>query len=336
MNKKIIFSGFMATILLSSGANAAQIASKQYVDNIKTGIETTLTTNYFDKSGTTTEITRVLNESGVPSTEAWTDLVNKVEDKIGETEADAKYAIKATEGVASTAKTTAETAATNIGTMSSLVTTEKSNLVGAINEVKDAATTIAGALTNKANSVDVYLKTETYNQTEIDSKIAGVTVGEGAVDTGKIADGAVTGDKIADGAVGTGKIADDAVTGDKIADGAVGTDQIADDAVTGDKIADGAVGTDQIADGAVTGDKLGQDVKDALDGKENVSNKTNTIVAGDANGATKYTTVNAVVSYAIPAPAAYCNGTQAQCVLAWDKTEQKVYWEDVAVGVPTP
>ena len=65
--------------------------------------------------------------------------------------ADAAYADIATEGVAGTASTNAQTALTNIGTLSQLTTDAKGNTVAAINEVAkeaaDAATAAAGAKT---------------------------------------------------------------------------------------------------------------------------------------------------------------------------------------------
>ena len=65
--------------------------------------------------------------------------------------ANAAYAVKSTEGVASTASTNAQTALTNIGTLTNLTTEAKTNTVAAINEVATeaaaAATAAAGAKT---------------------------------------------------------------------------------------------------------------------------------------------------------------------------------------------
>ena len=70
---------------------------------------------------------------------------------VTKTAADAAYADIATEGVASTASTNAQTALSNIGTLTNLTTDAKTNTVAAINEVATeaaaAATAAAGAKT---------------------------------------------------------------------------------------------------------------------------------------------------------------------------------------------
>ena len=64
--------------------------------------------------------------------------LDKADTALQKATADAAYAVKSTEGVASTASTNAQKALTDIGTKSELTTTNKDNLVGAINEL-DAA-----------------------------------------------------------------------------------------------------------------------------------------------------------------------------------------------------
>ena len=59
--------------------------------------------------------------------------------------ANAAYAVKSTEGVASTASTNAQTALTNIGTLTNLTTEAKTNTVAAINEVASEAAAAASA-----------------------------------------------------------------------------------------------------------------------------------------------------------------------------------------------
>ena len=59
--------------------------------------------------------------------------------------ANAAYAVKSTEGVASTASTNAQSALTNIGTLSELTTEAKTNTVAAINEVATEAAAAASA-----------------------------------------------------------------------------------------------------------------------------------------------------------------------------------------------
>ena len=71
--------------------------------------------------------------------------LDKADTALQKATADAAYADIATEGVASTASTNAQQALTDIGTKSELTTTNKDNLVGAINEL-DAA--MEGMATN--------------------------------------------------------------------------------------------------------------------------------------------------------------------------------------------
>ena len=66
-------------------------------------------------------------------------------DYVTKTAADAAYADIATEGVASTASTNAQTALTNIGTLTNLTTEAKTNTVAAINEVATEAAAAASA-----------------------------------------------------------------------------------------------------------------------------------------------------------------------------------------------
>lgn len=72
--------------------------------------------------------------------------LDKADTALQKATADAAYADIATEGVASTASTNAQQALTDIGTKSELTTTNKDNLVGAINEL-DAA--MEGMATNE-------------------------------------------------------------------------------------------------------------------------------------------------------------------------------------------
>ncbi len=70
------------------------------------------------------------------------------------TAADAAYADIATEGVAGTASTNAQTALTNIGTLSQLTTDAKANTVAAINEVAKEAADAQSTATGAQSAVD--------------------------------------------------------------------------------------------------------------------------------------------------------------------------------------
>ena len=71
--------------------------------------------------------------------EAYDGYAAQISGKLDTATADEKYAVKSTEGVASTASTNAQKALTNIGTLSELTTEAKGNTVAAINEVASEA-----------------------------------------------------------------------------------------------------------------------------------------------------------------------------------------------------
>lgn len=82
---------------------------------------------------------------------------------------------------------------------------------------------------------------------------------------------------------------------------------------------------------------MNTDISDDLALKEDAANKTTTMFGVDVAGSTtKFTTVSAVEGYAVPKPTANCLGEQSHCVLAIDKSNGSIYWEDVAVPVELP
>jgi hypothetical protein len=92
-----------------------------------------------------------------------------------------------------------------------------------------------------------------------DTAVTSAKLQDGAVETIKLAANAVTSAKLQDGAVETIKLAANAVTSAKILDGSIATDDLADNAITSAKLAGGAVTTVKIDDGAVTSAKLAPD-----------------------------------------------------------------------------
>ena len=77
--------------------------------------------------------------------EAYDGYAAQISGKLDTATADGKYAAKSTEGVASTASTNAQTALSNIGTLTNLTTEAKTNTVVAINEVASEAAAAASA-----------------------------------------------------------------------------------------------------------------------------------------------------------------------------------------------
>ncbi len=163
------------------------------------------------------------------------------------------------------------------GNLSTLKTTQKENLVGAINEIYDTAAgaaTSAGAAISKDNtgkiSVDYTttagsqgLKLDgsgdsaTLNVNVDNSTIAiganGVQIKDGGVDTTQLKDGAVTTAKIGDKAVTTAKIGDKAVTAAQIADNTITTTQVATGSMATGTANNDKLTTKGYVDDAVTG-----------------------------------------------------------------------------------
>ncbi|WP_446197445.1 beta strand repeat-containing protein [Lactiplantibacillus pentosus] len=91
-----------------------------------------------------------------------------------------------------------------------------------------------------------------------DAAISSAKIAKLAVGTAQIGDGAITKAKIGKLAVGTAQIANGAITNAKIGSLAVDTANIKDAAINSAKIAKLAVGTAQIGDGAITNAKIGK------------------------------------------------------------------------------
>lgn len=190
--KNIAFSGFMAAIMLSTGAAMAapQIASKAYVDNKST-------------SAATAAVTAALNENGAIKTalDAKADASTVAEVK---TTADtAKTTADEAKAAAAAAQATADAAATKTEVTSSLALKEDtSNKTGSITTENQSSASLfptIGAVTEWTNK-----------------KIADLNDTGLPVNPNNIADGTIAGSKLSDGAVSTEKIADGAVTEGKL------------------------------------------------------------------------------------------------------------------------
>ena len=299
----IAFSGFMAAILLSSGAAhaAAQIASKQYVDNRETSILQTVSNTYETKENVT-NLTEQVTQLGDTINNEDTGLAAKVEDAAAAA-AEAKQTADTAQSTATSAKSAVEALGATVGNAESGLVKDVNDLETSVGGLKttvgqldtkmdsklDSATaaTTYEVLSNKAAAINEGNQTSPTAYPSVgaivqwtNKKIADLSDTGLPVNPGNIEDGTIAGSKLENGAVSTDKIADDAVTSDKIADDAVGSGQIAD----------GAVGTDDIADGAVTSDKLDGTLAGQIadiSGKQDIAmgvGHENHIVTTDASG----------------------------------------------------
>ena len=146
-----------------AGAAHAAVTSKAYVDKQDGDLTTLTTTAKTDLVSAINSVQGAVTTINTNLGDYTTSTELTVADLITETEADDKYAAKATEGVAAGAASAASTNATSIGALASLTTTEKTSLVGAINEIKgilgslDAAT-MADLITEAAADTKYAIK----------------------------------------------------------------------------------------------------------------------------------------------------------------------------------
>lgn len=304
--KNIAFSGFMAAIMLSTGAAMAapQIASKAYVDNKST-------------SAATAAVTAALNENGAIKTAL-------------DAKADAST-VTEVKTTAETAKSTADAAKATAEANKSAIENEQTGLAATKKVADDAAaaaTTNAGEIStlketvagkqdalgytaeNAANKIGTLSTTASVEEQARTYPTAGAVI---SYVTGKF-------DEITGGiSVDTNKITDGAVTEPKIKDGAVTTNKIADGAVTEDKLSTDLAGK---VNNAQTSEQVSAAIADAIKDKADKA----TTLAG--YGITDAMTETEIKGYAVPKPGDDCKAESGRCVLSVD-TAGLPYWMDV-------
>lgn len=315
--KNIAFSGFMAAIMLSTGAAMAapQIASKAYVDNKST-------------SAATAAVTAALNENGAIKTAL-------------DAKADAST-VAEVKTTADTAKSTAAAAKATAEANKSAIENEQTGLA-ATKKVADAAATAAAAADTKAGSAQAAAtaaqatadaaatKTEVTNSLALKEDTANKT-GNITTDNQNSASlfptiGAVTewtNNKITELSksglpVNPDNINDNSIGGSKLANGAVTTEKIADNAVTEDKLSTELAGK---VNNAQTSEQVSAAIANAIKDKADKA----TTLAG--YGITDAMTETEIKGYAVPKPGDDCKAESGRCVLSVD-TSGSPYWMDV-------
>ncbi len=200
------------------------------------------------------------------------------------------------------------TISNSFGDLSLLTTTENSNVVSAVNELKG----IVDAASNKISEIVQDPSPELGGDLDLNSNnmvgIGNINITgtiTGTINLGGALTGTVDNAQIATDSVTTNKLADDAVSTSKLFNNAVTTIKIADDAVTSDKVSDLAITTDKLSDGSVTATKVATNsigiselnVSDGSNGQylstdgsgnlsfiSDTSNLANTPVGGDLTG----------------------------------------------------
>ena len=356
--KNIAFSGFMAAIMLSAGTTAAnakiEIASKQYVDNKESTLNTNiqnLNTAIQNKADTTaldaylktdaaettyakksdvTEVTTTANEAknaadaAKSAADAATATANANKTAIGDAESGLTKDVADAKAAATAAQGTADQNKTDLTALTGRVSANETSISGINSKVGEGelatdAKTIVGAI-NEINN-DVYRKVETYTKAEVNTAIGNIQAGDvdlkGYVKETTYTDGmAKKADKLTVDAANAGNIA----TVD-----AKGQYQVSDKKLTDfTSMAD--------VTGAITTSLTTGDIKNALDAKADAA-IVNTELAKKANSDDVYdkTTVNEKFDKTIPTPQGACAAESGRCVLSVDTTSNNMMWMDVTV-----
>lgn len=315
--KNIAFSGFMAAIMLSTGAAMAapQIASKAYVDNKST-------------SAATAAVTAALNENGAIKTAL-------------DAKADAST-VAEVKTTADTAKSTADEAKATADANKSAIENEQTGLA-ATKKVADAAATAAAAADTKAGSAQTAAAAAqatadaAATKTEVTSSLA-------LKEDTSNKKGSITAENQSSASLFPTIGAVTEWTNNKITELSksglpVNPDNINDNSIGGSKLSNGAVTTEKIADGAVTEGKLSTELAGKVNGAQTSEQVSAAIADAIKDKADKATTLagygitdamteTEVKGYAVPKPSTECTAESGRCVLSVD-TAGLPYWMDV-------
>lgn len=315
--KNIAFSGFMAAIMLSTGAAMAapQIASKAYVDNKSTSAATAAVTAALNENGAIkTALDAKADASTVAEVKTTADTANTTANAAKATAEANKSAIEnAQTGLAATKKVADDAAA------AAAAADTKAGEAKTAAEAAQATANAAATKTEVTNSLA--LKEDTSNKTGSitaeNQSSASLFPTIGAVTewtNKKIADLNDTGLP-----VNPNNIADGTIAGSKLSDGAVTTEKIADGAVTEGKLSTELAGK---VNNAQTSEQVSAAIADAIKDK---ANKATTL---EGYGITDAMTETEIKGYAVPKPGDDCKAESGRCVLSVD-TAGLPYWMDV-------
>lgn len=315
--KNIAFSGFMAAIMLSTGAAMAapQIASKAYVDNKST-------------SAATAAVTAALNENGAIKTAL-------------DAKADAST-VAEVKTTADTAKSTADAAKATAEANKSAIENEQTGLAATKKVADDAATAAAAADTKAGNAQAAATAAQATadaaaTKTEVTNSLA-------LKEDTSNKKGSITAENQSSASLFPTIGAVTEWTNNKITELSksglpVNPDNINDNSIGGSKLSNGAVTTEKIADGAVTEGKLSTELAGKVNNAQTSEQVSAAIVDAIKDKADKATTLEGygitdamteteVKGYAVPKPSTDCTAESGRCVLSVD-TAGLPYWMDV-------
>lgn len=315
--KNIAFSGFMAAIMLSTGAAMAapQIASKAYVDTKSASVAAAA-------------VDSALQENGA--------IKSALDAKAD------KSAVEEVKTTADTAKSTADEAKTTADANKSAIENEQTGLA-ATKKVADDAATAAAAADTKAGSAQTAAEAA---QATADAAATKTALSEGLAlkeDTANKTGNITTDNQNSASLFPTiGAVTE--WTNNKITELSksglpVNPDNINDNSIGGSKLANGAVTTEKIADGAVTEAKLSTELAGKVNNAQTSEQVSAAIVDAIKDKADKATTLagygitdamteTEIKGYAVPKPGDDCKAESGRCVLSVD-TAGLPYWMDV-------
>lgn len=315
--KNIAFSGFMAAIMLSTGAAMAapQIASKAYVDNKST-------------SAATAAVTAALNENGAIKTAL-------------DAKADAST-VAEVKTTADTAKSTADEAKATADANKSAIENEQTGLA-ATKKVADDAAAAAAAADTKAGSAQAAAAAAQATADAAATKTE-LTNGLALKEDTSNKKGSITAENQSSASLFPTIGAVTEWTNNKITELSksglpVNPDNINDNSIGGSKLSNGAVTTEKIADGAVTEGKLSTELAGKVNNAQTseqvsaaiadaIKNKADKATTLEGYGITDAMTETEVKGYAVPKPSTECTAESGRCVLSVD-TAGLPYWMDV-------
>lgn len=315
--KNIAFSGFMAAIMLSTGAAMAapQIASKAYVDNKST-------------SAATAAVTAALNENGAIKTAL-------------DAKADAST-VAEVKTTADTAKSTADAAKATADANKSAIENEQTGLA-ATKKVADDAAAAATAADTKAGSAQTAAAAAQATADAAATKTE-VTNSLALKEDTSNKKGSITAENQSSASLFPTIGAVTEWTNNKITELSksglpVNPDNINDNSIGGSKLSNGAVTTEKIADGAVTEGKLSTELAGKVNNAQTSEQVSDAIANAIKDKADKATTLEGygitdamteteVKGYAVPKPSTDCTAESGRCVLSVD-TAGLPYWMDV-------
>lgn len=310
-NKNIAFSGFMAAIMLSTGAAMAapQIASRAYVDNKSAAAATAAVTAALENEdgAIKTALATKADASTVADVKTTADAAKATADANKSAIENEQTGLAATKTVADNAATAAANAATKADTAQAAAE--------AAQATADAAATKTEVTNSLAQKEDTSNKTGSITAENQNSVSLFPTIGAVTEWTNK-------------------KIADLSDTGLP-----VNPDNINDNSIGGSKLSNGAVSTEKIAGGAVTEDKLSTELKGKVNNAQTAAQVSAAIVDAIKDKADKATTLagygikdamtkTEIEGYAVPKPSTECAAESGRCVLSVD-TDGLPYWMDV-------